>query len=122
MWKPGQSGNPKGRPPTGRAISDRLRAILNDEVPPPLLKKLSKEFGFELDPGTTFAEAIDLRVAIQSLYGEHTARDFVANRSEGTVANTLNLNSASANIPLNDEQKAKLAKALLASRSKPDGD
>ena len=28
-WKPGQSGNPKGRPPTGAAIVDVLRKKLN---------------------------------------------------------------------------------------------
>ena len=32
-WKPGQSGNPKGRPRTGNALAERVRALVDpDEI------------------------------------------------------------------------------------------
>jgi len=39
-WKPGQSGNPKGRPPNKKYISEALRELLESD--PELLKELIK--------------------------------------------------------------------------------
>ena len=35
MWKPGQSGNPSGRPKKGTALAEVLREYLNEEVDTP---------------------------------------------------------------------------------------
>ncbi len=32
-WKPGQSGNPKGRPTKGKAISEEMRRLLQGQAP-----------------------------------------------------------------------------------------
>jgi len=34
-WLPGHSGNPRGRPRKGRALSEHLRAVLGEEVEAP---------------------------------------------------------------------------------------
>ena len=41
-WKPGQSGNPNGRPPKGLALTDVMREMLekNPEIKQEILKKL----------------------------------------------------------------------------------
>jgi hypothetical protein len=39
LWKPGQSGNPKGRPRSGNALTERIR----EAVPPDALIKLAHE-------------------------------------------------------------------------------
>ncbi len=31
LWKPGQSGNPKGRPPKDRCITDAMRRLIKDQ-------------------------------------------------------------------------------------------
>lgn len=33
QWKPGQSGNPRGRPPRGFATVDRIRSAIAEELP-----------------------------------------------------------------------------------------
>lgn len=32
LWKPGQSGNPRGRPPKGRALAEMLSATMEENV------------------------------------------------------------------------------------------
>jgi hypothetical protein len=61
-WKPGQSGNPKGRPP-GSGVTDRLRAILDDET----------------------AEAIAQAIIARALAGDHRMIALILNRTEGPV-------------------------------------
>lgn len=39
LWKPGQSGNPKGRPRSGNALTERIR----EAVPPDALIKLARD-------------------------------------------------------------------------------
>lgn len=36
LWKPGQSGNPNGRPPKGHSITDTIRAMMDEK---PEIKK-----------------------------------------------------------------------------------
>lgn len=61
-WKPGQSGNPKGRPPMGESLTETMRAFLN-EVPEgqeltykQMFVKKSYQKAYEGDP--TFAKLV----------------------------------------------------------------
>jgi hypothetical protein len=40
-WKPGQSGNPKGRPPKGYSISEIIKSMLSED--PDIKKKLGQK-------------------------------------------------------------------------------
>jgi len=60
-FKKGQSGNPKGRPKKGFAISDRIRKAVSDED----------------------WEAIILKATEQAKEGDKSARDFLVDRTDG---------------------------------------
>jgi len=38
-WKPGQSGNPKGRPPKGHSITETIRSMMDED--PQVKRKLA---------------------------------------------------------------------------------
>jgi predicted ArsR family transcriptional regulator len=66
-FKPGQSGNPKGRPKKGFAISERIRASVTDEDWEEIIAK-AKE---------------------QAKDGDKSARDFLVDRTEGKAPQTI---------------------------------
>jgi len=68
-WKPGQSGNPGGRPRTAK-LSEACRAKLASVVPGDA-------------PGRTFAEAIADELARRALKGDIRAAQELADRAEG---------------------------------------
>ena len=73
-WKPGQSGNPKGRPKKLNTIPDILRAIGEEE-------------------GTKNGEHTKLDVVMRKVFefalaGKSWAVEFIANRTEGKVTET----------------------------------
>jgi hypothetical protein len=77
QFKPGQSGNPAGRPPSVRAIPDVLRKILEENAG----LKGEKEDWTKLD-------AIMRQVYIFALQGKAWAVQFLAERTEGKVTDT----------------------------------
>lgn len=72
-WKPGQSGNPKGRPPLGGSIAEQLRTILAEDA----------------GDGRTKREAILRRVVNNATQGKPWAVEFVADRREGKLLQPL---------------------------------
>ena len=60
-WKPGQSGNPSGRPKKGFAIAERIRSAVGDD---------------------DWNEIISCAV-VQAKEGDKSARDFLVDRTEG---------------------------------------
>ena len=72
-FKPGQSGNPAGRPPNAKTIPEMLRQIGDEEC---------KEEEFA---GMTNAEAVQTVVWKCALAGKQWAVEFLANRTEGKV-------------------------------------
>ena len=71
-WKPGESGNPSGRPKT--PYRDAHRAIANE-----LVKEL------RINPNDTIALAIAKAVAREALKGKIQAAKEAADRAEGTA-------------------------------------
>jgi hypothetical protein len=79
-WKPGQSGNPGGRPKRTPLI-DACRDVLGEPVPG--------------DPtGRTFARAIAEKLAGMALAGDIRAASELADRAEGKARQTIDLGSA----------------------------
>ena len=78
-WKPGQSGNPSGRPRT-QPISDRYAHIAEEKLPENIRKKL------KLGPGATYGDAIALRTFQAALEGDIAATREVREAIEGKAA------------------------------------
>lgn len=77
MWKPGQSGNPKGRPKTN-PITAVYRDILEAQIPD--------------DPdGRTFAQAIAQAMLQDALLGDVKATREITDRVEGKPKQTVEL-------------------------------
>jgi hypothetical protein len=68
-WRAGQSGNPRGRPPTGHAFADALRAE------------------FAKSPGSL--EAIVEKVIALAMDGNIAAITFIADRLDGKPAQAI---------------------------------
>jgi len=74
LWKPGQSGNPAGRPPVARSFADLLRAEL-------ALEKA----------GQTNRAAIAAKAVQMARAGNLEAMKWVADRTDGKVPERLEL-------------------------------
>jgi hypothetical protein len=60
-WKPGQSGNPNGRPKAGKSFAERIRESLSEEDWTAIIEKATE----------------------QAKAGDKAARDFLLDRTEG---------------------------------------
>lgn len=76
LWKPGESGNPNGRPPKNRALSDLLRVALSHKG----------------EDGITLRVAMTQKLAEMAAAGDLDAIKVVLERIDGKVPDTLNLN------------------------------
>jgi len=81
-WKPGQSGNPRGRPPGRNAIATALKAELEKD-----------EAVGEAGEPLTKAEVIAHRVVDLALDGNLKAAQFIADRTEGKPRQTITTNT-----------------------------
>ena len=75
-WKPGQSGNPGGRPKK-KPLTDAYARILKRRVPAEVVRKL----GLRGHP--TYAEMIAMSVAKEAIKGKVQAAAELADRVEG---------------------------------------
>jgi len=74
MWKPGQSGNPKGRPKGAKSLNDLLRKIGDEKLE-----------GTDL----TKREAVMRKVYKLAYEGKPWAVQFIADRTEGKAVETV---------------------------------
>ena len=108
-FKKGQSGNPNGRPKVGLAIAEILREIGGRPVTEWALASLRRKYGPNHEP-KTMREAMLMAAYADAAAGDAHARDFIAERTEGKVANVqMNLN---ANQNTDDLTKMPLADIL----------
>lgn len=81
-WKPGQSGNPKGKPKGTKSISTFLRKLLDKEISAPR--------GSELASGKiTVAERLALSLISQANLGNIRAAVEILDRTEGKVKDVV---------------------------------
>jgi hypothetical protein len=77
-WKPGESGNPGGRPKK-KPLTDAYAAILGKPVPAEVAEKL------KVDTSTTYAEIIAMALAREAVKGNVRAAGELADRVEGKI-------------------------------------
>ena len=97
VWKPGQSGNPKGRKPGVPSIAETLTQYGAMDMPEGLTAKLREKFP-KLPKTLKLGQALWLTVFMQALKGESWAVEFVANRTEGKVKDNLAIEAEGLNI------------------------
>jgi hypothetical protein len=88
-WKPGQSGNPKGRPPNIRTLTERMRGLLDET-------RVGKT---DLPDGMTVADAIARVLVNGALKGDVRLLAMVVDRLDGRVPDALVV-SGSADAPI----------------------
>lgn len=82
MWKPGQSGNPNGRPKK-KPITARYEHRLEQPLPEPDRKKLC------LPKGATWGDAIAASQVLQARKGNVLAAKEITDRVEGKVPQAI---------------------------------
>jgi hypothetical protein len=78
-WKPGQSGNPGGRPKK-KPLTDAYAHVLARRVPQEIIRKL----GLRGHP--TYAEVIAMSLAREAIKGKVNAAAEMADRVEGRIS------------------------------------
>jgi hypothetical protein len=82
MWKPGQSGNPGGRPKR-KPLTDAYAALLDKPIPPDMARQL------KLDESTTYAQVIAISLVREAVKGKVQAAAEVADRVEGKITQPI---------------------------------
>ena len=86
-FKPGQSGNPKGRTKGTKNISKALARLLEEEIE---VKKKGPD-GDLIKEKMSVADAIAYRQVNKAMSGDLHAAKWIADRVEGSVTNNVNL-------------------------------
>jgi len=94
-WKPGQSGNPAGRPPLGKDIPGILRSIGELRASPQAIQTLVKYFPEQKEKLLTLnnRDTVLWRAYLDAEFGDRYSRDFVAERTEGKVREYIDISS-----------------------------
>jgi hypothetical protein len=82
-WKPGQSGNPSGRPKR-RPITDGYLEIARQKMPPEMCRQLG------LKPGSTYAQALARGQFIKAMKGDVRNANEIREAIEGTATERMN--------------------------------
>jgi hypothetical protein len=92
-WKPGESGNPSGKPgrPKTKPITEAYQAVISDRLPEHLRKVKLGQHTLELPEGSTFADLIAIGQCASAIKGNTAAAEEIANRLEGKVAVELDV-------------------------------
>lgn len=85
-WKPGQSGNPKGRPPKDESLSGVLRKFASEKVPAKLLASALPHLTPAQRRGLTWKQGIVAKICELALRGDLKAAELVFERIDGKVA------------------------------------
>ncbi len=88
-FKPGQSGNPKGRPKTDKCIPDILRRLGCVKPPEEILEDVKTYFP-ELK-NFTWLEALQCQAFIYAFKGNSWAFHYIADRTEGKPIQKIEL-------------------------------
>jgi len=94
VWLPGQSGNPKGRPPAAKCIPDLLRAIGDGPASPDVTRTLKDKFPSIDMTKLNARQAMLYTTYYQAQTGDDDARDFIANRTEGKIKDVIEVHDS----------------------------
>ena len=97
-WKPGESGNPKGRPRTGVALSETIRAFLSEPWP--------------ADEKKTRMVALVEGLFNEGLGGKEAAARLLLSHGFGHPAQQINLEHTE--VPLEEQQAQEFIESLEA--------
>ncbi len=89
QWKPGQSGNPKGRPPNSECLTSLLREAMEQPVPETQLRNLY------LKKGARWRDAVVRSLLLQSAKGNTAAIRELLERLDGKVMTPVSGTSGS---------------------------
>ena len=82
-WKPGQSGNPGGRPKR-QPITDDYLALHDKPIPAKIRDKIAQSLGEELPEGLTYGQALAIRQYLAAaIEGDTAAAREIADRIQG---------------------------------------
>lgn len=90
QWKPGQSGNPNGRPPKVKYIPDILQKLGKEGIPDELKAKFERLPSILNSPDCL--TALLRLVYIHALRGESWAVQFISERTEGKAVQPIDMN------------------------------
>ena len=83
-WKPGQSGNPNGRPPKGEAWADVANELLNSkEIDITMKMANGKVKRLSLESDKSFRHAVIVGMIKEAMNGNVQAAKELADRTEG---------------------------------------
>ncbi len=85
-WKPGQSGNPSGRPKR-KPISDRYAILADMKMPDEMRRKL------QMPEGSTFGDAVAFRIFMGALKGAPASAREIREAIEGKAAQRIDVTS-----------------------------
>lgn len=80
-WKPGQSGNPNGRPKKN-PVTEALKVFLDQPVPVKYIRQMKRK-GLTLEPNATWRDVIGYAQLIEASKGNTKAFIAIADRIEG---------------------------------------
>lgn len=94
QWKPGQTGNPKGRPrgSRNRPMSDRADSFIEIPFPNKLKKLIEEKVGLTLPKGFTWGDAIIMRLCLSgAIEGDTSAARELREAIEGKARTRIEL-------------------------------
>jgi hypothetical protein len=89
-WRPGQSGNPGGRPKKS-PVTDHVREQLDKPIPEAMRGKLPPIFTEIYGPDATFGQMIAFKLIASSAKGDIFAMKELLDRVEGKVSQSHKL-------------------------------
>lgn len=118
MWKPGQSGNPAGRPKKGMTISDCMRDILaGTEISVTMKQPRKKPVTYEVSSNRNLGYAVAAAAIMRAVKGDVLAIKEVCDRVQGKPHQSIGLTpEVPRETPLPDSVLAELADKARAAR------
>lgn len=106
-FKPGQSGNPSGRPKGAQSYAEIIRSLGSkrirdiDAIPEELKRQLTID-----NKDLTIKEALVYSATLRALAGDKHALDFVADREEGRAPETIKITDDRVIIDIDDDEES----------------
>jgi hypothetical protein len=107
-WKPGESGNPKGKPKGAKSFKTILTELMEIQLKDPkLLNSFKKKFPelIDLKKGKTPKELIMIRLMAEAMGGNMQATKELLERFDGKVTDKTEISGGIQIVPLSKEDE-----------------